>query len=77
MDGLSIRTGTVTHTGTSSAIVFDTAFANQVFTAFLTPIGGAALISAWNVQGLGLGGFTLASVSAGAGQSFYYLALGR
>lgn len=75
-NGLQIRFGTKSHTGTSTAITFSTAFTNNAYSAFLTPIGGAATTVAWNAQGLSTTGFTLASISSGTG-SFYYLAVGR
>lgn len=76
-DGLALRFGTVAHSGTSTTVTFSTAFATAAYIVLITPIGSAALISGYNAQGLGLSSFFLRSVGSGAGQNFYYLAIGR
>lgn len=75
--GIQFRMGQVAHTGTSTAVVFGTAFTNAVYSVVLTPIGGAAAITQWNAQGLITTGFTLASTGTGAAESFQYMAIGR
>lgn len=75
-DGLQIRLGTVTHTGTSTSVVFSSPFAGAAYTVMLTPIGAAATVNAWNAQALSVNGFTLASIGSGGGTLFYYMAFG-
>ena len=75
-DGLQIRTGTVSHPGTATNVVFSAPFVNNVYSVVITPVGGAGTISGWNAQALTVNGFTLASVGSGGGQAFYYLAIG-
>lgn len=76
-DGLQLRFGTLTHTGTSTPITFSSSFSNQAFTVLLTPIGAAGLVSGVNTQSLGSSGFSIHSTSSGGGNSFYYVAFGR
>ncbi|MGI9569738.1 MAG: hypothetical protein ACR2PH_08380, partial [Desulfobulbia bacterium] len=68
--------GTVTHTGTSTSVVFSSPFAGDAYTVMLTPIGAAATVNAWNAQALSVNGFTLASIGSGGGTLFYYMAFG-
>jgi len=75
-DGLKIRLGTVTHTGTSTPVVFSSPFLGDAYTVMLTPIGAAATVNAWNAQALSVNGFTLASIGSGGGTLFYYMAFG-
>lgn len=75
-DGLQIRLGTVTHTGTSTAVVFSSPFSGVGYTVMLTPLGAAGLVTGWNAQNLSTTGFTMASSGSGGGTSFYYMAYG-
>ena len=75
--GLQIRTGTISHTGTSTPVSFTPNFSSTSYSVVLTPIGSAALVTAWNAQSLSVSGFTIASTSSGGGASFYYIALGK
>jgi hypothetical protein len=75
-DGLQIRLGIVTHTGTNTPVVFSSPFSSVEYTVMLTPIGAAGLVSGWNAQNLSTTGFTMASSGSGGGNSFYYMAYG-
>lgn len=78
VDGLSVRLGNIIHTGTSTAITFDTAFPNSAYIVLVSPQGAAGLVSGYNTQSLTTSGFTMASSgSAPANSRYYYLALGR
>lgn len=75
--GLSIRFGSVSHTGTATTITFDTAFPNSAYVVLISPQGSAALETASNVQSLTTANFSINTVSSSAGVSYFYIALGR
>jgi hypothetical protein len=75
-NGLQLRFGTVTHTGTSTPVVFSAAFSNTAYVVLLTPIGAAGLVAGWNAQALTPTGFNMSSSGPGGGNAFYYVAIG-
>ncbi len=77
VDGFKIRFGVVTHTGTSTPVVFSTVFPTTAHIVNITPIGSAGLITGWNAQSLSVSGFTLASSSSGGSGTFFYMAIGN
>lgn len=74
-NGLQIRFGTILSSDPST-VTFASAFANNAYTVFITPIGAGANTPAYNVQALSTTQFTIGSTGARTG-SFYYLAIGR